>query len=102
MLSKTIGYSPIEDALRYLIIPAGITVLFTASYQIRCLFSQGKKEPVKQACRYIGLAILGLVACLQELEQLGKPMLWWRLPLITVGLVFAFFGTIGEGRGGKQ
>lgn len=54
--------------------------------------------------RYLCLALVPLFALgiIQELQQVGKPFIWWRLPLITLGELFALYGLFAGERGDSR
>jgi hypothetical protein len=49
-----------------------------------------------QKFRFLSLLLYALMSVVQELDQLGRPMVVWRLPLIIVAGSCGIYGLYGE------
>lgn len=55
------------------------------------------RQGMPQKARYIALFMYGFLSVLQEVQQIGKPLVLWRLPLIILASLIAIYGMYGEG-----
>lgn len=82
LLDYTLAYHWPYDVLRLLVIAVGGAIFGMGLMRIvaRRLYYW----TFKRVMSLIALQVMGLFAALQEYQQLGRPMLWWRLPLLVV------------------
>lgn len=52
--------------------------------------------PRPQKARYVALILFGVLSCLQEAQQIGKPFLVWRLPMILLASSIGLYGLYAE------
>lgn len=94
-LTMTVPYNPIIDALRYVCFAVGGGVMGRAMF----MAATGRlRQWTRRARAAVGAWFcIGLFAILQEANQLHKPMLVWRLPLLlavcVLALIAMFSGT---------
>lgn len=85
VLEWALPYHRWEDSVRLLVIGLGFVLLL---WLVRIAFIRAKeKGPVETDPKFVhwsmvahcGAVVLGV---LQEIEQFGKPVVYWRLPLV--------------------
>lgn len=80
--------NPVIDAVRVIVIGlAVILILWLLRVGVTRQLDPGTARPYDGNERFtrrcfIAMAGAALLAITQEVEQIGKPMVWWRLPLI--------------------
>lgn len=104
-LSKTYPNNIIVDLARFAAILLGGSV---ATFTVLELFRWhwGWPTPSDRTKRFVARLVaystLGLIAAITEWTQLGKPWLWWRLPLLIVGVFSAMYSIRLEGKSARE
>lgn len=83
VLDRTFDSSPLIDLLRVCVIL--LTALaMTLAWRVVIV----GRRPYDTRMMW-AMTVYWIFAVLQELQQVGKPFVWWRLPLLAVAAVLA-------------
>lgn len=92
VLEYAIPYHPALDLLRCAVFFFGVAILVYVAREAP-RWHRRRSHPVSEMALLAALAGFALFAILQEIEQFGKPMVWWRPPLLLFVAVNAAVAT---------
>lgn len=79
-LEYTLGYSPLYDIVRVFVIFVGVAILSRIAMMFVTRESKTWITSTKSVIAvYAGLAVTLII---QQVEQFGQELVWWRLPLL--------------------
>lgn len=78
------------DVLRLIVIAVGGAIF--GMVLMRIITHRLYHWTLKRVSSLVAIAVMGLFAALQEFQQLGRPIVWWRLPLLIAFVICAGVG----------
>ena len=92
MTDWTVSTNLIIEFIRILTITFAGAVLFLI---LRLLMNWNKLQfQTDRKLRYVALSLYAILAAVQEINQVGEPLVVWRLPVLFAATVCALFGMI--------